>query len=112
VRPGVGLLFLVPGFEDALRINGTARITTEPALMERFMADGKPPRSVMVIAVTEAYLHCPKAIKRAQLWNPATHNDRKTFPTAGQIYRDQMKLDMPAQTIDAALDFDSKNNLY
>jgi PPOX class probable FMN-dependent enzyme len=112
VRPGVGLLFLVPGFEDALRINGTARITTEPALMERFVADGKPPRSVMVIAVTEAYLHCPKAIKRAQLWNPATHNDRKTFPTAGQIYRDQMKLDMPAQTIDAALDFDSKNNLY
>ena len=105
-RPGVGLLFFVPGFEDALRINGAAKITIEPALMDRFTVDGKSPRSVIVITVTEAYLHCPKAIKRARLWDPSARVDRTQFPTAGEIYRDQLKLDTPVQRIDAALEFE------
>jgi len=67
-NPGVGLLFFIPGFEDALRVNGLARATTDHELMRRFTADGKPPRSVMLIDVKEAYLHCAKAIKRAGLW--------------------------------------------
>ncbi|MCA8901193.1 MAG: pyridoxamine 5'-phosphate oxidase family protein [Hyphomonas sp.] len=111
-RPGVGLLFFIPGFEDCLRVNGFARMTTEEVLMNRFLHDGKPPRSVMLIEVREAYLHCPKAIKRAGLWDPAAQVDRATFPTAGQIYRDQMKLEVPAQQIDAALDQNSRDELY
>jgi PPOX class probable FMN-dependent enzyme len=109
---GVGLLFFVPGFEDTLRVNGLARVTTEPDLMERFMADGKPPRSVVLIDVKEAYLHCVKAIRRAGLWTQDTHVDRSAFPTAGQVYRDQLKLEIPGEAIDASLAADAKDNLY
>lgn len=111
-HPGVGLLFFVPGFEDALRVNGRARISADPDLAARFVVDGKPPRSVVLIEVKEAYLHCPKAIKRAQLWNSEARVDRSAFPTAGEIYRDQLALEAPAAAIDARLDKDAKDNLY
>jgi uncharacterized protein len=111
-HPGVGLLFFVPGFEDVLRVNGFARVTTHAGLVARFVVDGKPPRSVIVITVKEAYLHCPKAIKRARLWNPDTQIDRARFPSAGQIYRDQLALEAPADAIDAVLDQDVRENLY
>ena len=111
-NPGVGLLFFVPGFEDTLRVNGVARVTTEPELMARFTADGKAPRSVVIIEVKEAYLHCVKAIKRAGLWTTEAQVDRSTFPTAGQIYRDQLKLEIPGEAIDASLEQDARENLY
>jgi len=109
---GVGLLFFVPGFEDTLRVNGVAYVTTDDALMQRFLQDGKPPRSVVVIDVKEAYLHCVKAIKRAGLWTQEAQVDRATFPTAGQVYRDQLKLETPGEAIDASLEKDARENLY
>ena len=111
-NPGVGLLFFVPGFEDTLRVNGVAHVTTEPELMARFTTDGKPPRSVVLIDVKEAYLHCVKAIKRAGLWTQEAQVDRATFPTAGQVSRDQLKLEIPGEVIDASLDQDARDNLY
>jgi PPOX class probable FMN-dependent enzyme len=111
-RPGVGLLFFIPGFEDVLRVNGLARLTTDPDLMQRFGVDGKPPRSVMLIEVKEAYLHCPKAVRRAGLWDAAAQVDRAAWPSAGQIYRDQLALDTGAESIDAALEADARQNLY
>lgn len=111
-NPGVGLLFFVPGFEDTVRVNGVARVTTDAELMARFAADGKPPRSVVLIDVKEAYLHCVKAIKRAGLWTPEAQVNRATFPTAGQVYRDQLKLDIPGEVIDASLDQDARENLF
>ena len=111
-NPGVGLLFFVPGFEDTLRVNGVAHVTTEPELMARFTTDGKPPRSVVLIDIKEAYLHCVKAIKRAGLWTQQAQADRATFPTAGQVYRDQLKLEIPGEVIDASLDQDARDNLY
>ncbi|MEZ5955456.1 MAG: pyridoxamine 5'-phosphate oxidase family protein [Hyphomonas sp.] len=111
-RPGVGLLFFIPGFEDCLRVNGLARMSTDEALMGRFLHDGRPPRSVMLIDVKEAYFHCPKAIRRAGLWDPDAQVDRSTFPSPGQILRDQMKLDMPARSIDDAIDQNARDELY
>lgn len=111
-NPGVGLLFFVPGFEDMLRVNGVARVTTDPELMARFPAEGKLPRSVVVIEVKEAYLHCVKAIKRAGLWTQDAQVDRTTFPRAGEIYRDQLKLEVPVEAIDAMLEHDARENLY
>ena len=58
------------------------------------------------------YFHCPKAIKRAGLWDPATQVDRATFPSPGQILRDQMKLDVPARAIDDAIDQNARDELY
>ena len=83
-----------------------------PDLMARFTTDGKPPRSVVLIDVKEAYLHCVKAIKRAGLWTQEAQVDRATFPTAGQVYRDQLKLEIPGEAIDASLEQDARENLY
>jgi PPOX class probable FMN-dependent enzyme len=112
-HPGVGLLFFVPGFEDLLRVNGTAVTTTDEALVRRFTVEGRPPRSVMVIEVHEAYLHCPKAVRRAGLWKPEVQVDRATYPTAGQVYRDQIAgLTVEATAIEERLQQDAQENLY
>jgi uncharacterized protein len=111
-RPGVGLLFTIPGFEDTLRVNGLAQLTTDATLMQRFIANDKLPLLVIVIEVKEAYLHCGKAIRRAGLWNAEAQIDRRTYPTAGQIYRDQLALEMEVAVIDAALDKDARERLY
>jgi uncharacterized protein len=111
-QPGVGLLFLIPGFEDTLRLNGVAQITTDESLLRRFIANDKLPLSVLVIDVKEVYLHCGKAIRRSGLWKQEAQVDRRTFPTAGQIYREQLKLEKDAALLDAIFEKDARDNLY
>jgi uncharacterized protein len=111
-HPGVGLLFLIPGFEETLRVNGRARITTDAALMNRFIVDGKPPRTVIVIEVSETYFHCGKAIRRAGLWEASAQVDRRSFPTMGKVYREQLALEKDAAAIDDTLERDARENLY
>jgi PPOX class probable FMN-dependent enzyme len=111
-NPGVGLLFFIPGFEDTLRVNGIAQISTDQTLMQRFVANGKSPISVIVIEVREVYLHCVKALRRSGLWHLESQIDRRTFPSAGQIYRDQLALQNEAAAIDQALDKDARERLY
>ena len=95
--PAVGLLFFLPGFEEMLRVNGIAEIVTTPELMQRFVVDGKPPRSIMEIEVHEVYLHCTKALRRSELWNPEKLVPRDALPSFGQMVRDQMNLPVPAK---------------
>jgi uncharacterized protein len=111
-QPAVGLVFFVPGFEEVVRVNGIARISVDPDLIARFPVEGKLPRSVLLIEVKEALLHCAKAIHRAGLWNPANHIDRSTFPSAGQIFRDQLSLEKEASAIDDVLAKDLRDTLY
>ena len=108
----VGLLFFLPGVTDMMRINGNATITIAPTLMERFVHDGKAPRSVIVIETREVYFHCSKALLRSDLWNPDKRLPKGGFPTLGQIARDQFHLPVPAKLIDFALKRDAKKNLY
>lgn len=111
-QPAVGLLFFVPGIDEMLRINGHASISANQALMQRFLHDGKQPRSVVVVETREVYFHCSKALRRSDLWNPDKRVPRSTFPTLGQIARDQLRLLIPARVIDFALKQDAKRNLY
>jgi hypothetical protein len=83
--PRVALLFLIPGSGSTLRVNGRAQLSVDAALLERFAVDGKPPRTVMVIAVDAVYFQCARAVVRAELWNPERHVDPKALPTPGQI---------------------------
>lgn len=92
-RPGVGLLFVVPGVDETLRVNGIAEIRTDEALLDRFAVDGRRPKTVLRIAVREAYLHCAKAFMRSRLWDPAAQVDRATLPSMGEMLRDQLRLD-------------------
>src|ERR1700744_292082 len=83
--PRISLLFLIPGVGETMRINGRARISTDPKLTESFAMNGKTPKCVLVVTVQRAYFQCTKAIIRSKLWDPASIVDRKTLPTPGSI---------------------------
>ena len=87
---GVGLLFLVPGMNETLRVNGTARIVIDEGVLESLVAQGKLPRSALVVEVKEAYLQCAKALIRSRLWADDYRIERKSFPSLGQIITDQI----------------------
>ena len=89
--PRVALLFLIPGVGETLRVNGTAVISTDPALIERFPFRGTLPRTVIVVTAERVYFQCPKALVRSELWNPAKLIDRKSLPSTGTIMADITK---------------------
>ncbi|EFH12142.1 pyridoxamine 5'-phosphate oxidase family protein [Teichococcus cervicalis] len=83
--PRVALMFLVPGSGNALRVNGTAELDTDPALLESLAMEGKAPRCVIVVRVQEVYFQCARAILRAGLWQAESQVDPATLPSPGQI---------------------------
>ena len=89
-RPGVGLIFFVPGVNETLRVNGRAKVTTDPALLEPLAVNGKVPRSGILVAADEVYFHCGKALIRSDLWNPQKHIPRGDFPSLGRIIAEQI----------------------
>jgi PPOX class probable FMN-dependent enzyme len=84
-EPHVALLFLIPGCNETLRVNGRAHLSIAPELLDSFAIDEKAPRSVMVIEVDTVYFQCARALLRSELWNPQKHIDRKSLPTAGEM---------------------------
>lgn len=81
----VGLLFLIPGSGTTLRVNGRATISVDAELCASFAVEGKPARSVLVVAIEAVYFQCARAVVRSELWNPARHVDPKSLPTPGHI---------------------------
>ena len=81
----VALLFLVPGSGTTLRVNGRARLSIDPALLDSFAVEEKAPRSVAMITVDAVYFQCSRAILRSDLWNAERHVDPKALPSAGQM---------------------------
>ena len=94
---GIGLIFFVPGIDETLRVNGSAHILTDQAALAVSEINGKTPRTGLVVTIAEVFFHCGKALKRAQLWDPAAQVDRKTFPTLGRIIADQTGAMSPAE---------------
>jgi PPOX class probable FMN-dependent enzyme len=92
-NPKVGLIFMVPGVDETVRVNGSARLSTDPALLASMAVQGKAPKCAIVVEVREAYLHCAKAFRRSKLWDPTSHRPRESFPTLACIVRDQLGLD-------------------
>jgi hypothetical protein len=83
--PRVGLLFLLPGSGNTLRVNGRAHLSTDPELLASFVMEGKAPRCVLVIAVDAVYFQCSRALMRSDLWNPEKHVAPGRLPTPGDI---------------------------
>ena len=83
--PRLALLFLIPGVGETLRVNGRGAVSIAPELLARFPAQGKLPRSVIVVSVERVYYQCPKALVRSELWNPAKHLPRSALPSSGTI---------------------------
>lgn len=88
-NPQVGLIFLIPGMQETLRINGTAEIRDDTDLRERFVVRGKPPATVLRIEAREVYLHCAKSVLRSQIWEEGAKIDRSELPTMSEMIRDQ-----------------------
>jgi uncharacterized protein len=83
--PRIGLIFLVPGANETYRVNGRARVSADPALRRRFAVDGKEPATVIVVAVEQAFQHCPKALVRSNLWKAGGGGRPEGVPTLGDF---------------------------
>lgn len=87
-NPAIGMLFLIPGMDETLRVNGDARITNDKRVLEQCAMQGRVPSVGLLVSVKEAFLHCPKAFVRSALWNAQKHIDRSRLPTYGQMLTD------------------------
>jgi PPOX class probable FMN-dependent enzyme len=81
----VALIFLIPGRDTTLRVNGHAAVTAAPDVLERLTPVGKPPKTAIVVRAEEVYTHCPKAFVRSKLWDPDTWPDPATLPTSAEV---------------------------
>lgn len=99
-----GLLFLIPGSDDTVRVNGRAAVTRDAALLDSMAVDGKAPALAIVITVEEAYLHCAKAFRRSRLWDADARIDRSVLPSAGCMLGEQLALEQAGDQVDAYLE--------
>ena len=88
-NPTVGLLFIIPGFDDTLRVNGQASLVTDPALLDTMIVNDRVPKLAIVIKVGEVFMHCAKAFRRSHLWDPEHFQDRREMPSLSKIILDQ-----------------------
>lgn len=109
--PRVALLFLIPGIEECIRINGSARITVDPQLIQSFRVGATMPRSVLLVEIEAVYFQCARALKRSRLWDPAAHLMKGDVPTAGQMTK-AAKPDFDAVSYDAELPARQQSSLY
>jgi uncharacterized protein len=90
-NPHVGLLFMIPGMDETLRVNGSAELVRDPALLDRLAVGGKPPTLAIVVHVEECFLHCARSFLRAQLWDPSRFMDRSEMPSLSRMIQDQIR---------------------
>ena len=88
----VGLVFLVPGIDDTLRVNGRVTLSHHQPLLDTLTMQGKSPNLALIVDIDEAYMHCPRAFKRSGLWNPETWPAKGAVPTMSAILHEQLKM--------------------
>jgi uncharacterized protein len=103
-HPEVGMLFLLPGSEENLRVNGRARVTTDEAVRERCAVDGRVPRVAVVVDVTECFVHCGKAVRRAGLWDVERWPSPDDHPSAAALLNGHLDLGRDPDDIQASLE--------
>lgn len=111
----VGLLTIIPGFSECLRINGTAQVVTDANLLAKFEYQSKLPKSVLVISIQEIYFHCAKAITRSKLWNAESQVDRSIMPSLGKILMQQIdpsESEEKVKKVEALIEERVKTTLY
>ena len=89
------LIFFVPGIDETLRVTGRGTVTTEPKLLDAMVEFDKPPRAVLRVEVSEAYVHCGKALMRSKLWSKDMQVTRSSFPSISEVIHDQTTLGEP-----------------
>jgi uncharacterized protein len=112
-NPKVGLIFLIPGLDETLRINGEATIIKDADVLEKMAVNGKVPLLGIVVKVEQCFMHCGKAFKRSGLWEPETWLSKEELPNAAKIIADHVNLPgMTEERVEADLLEGYKNKLY
>jgi PPOX class probable FMN-dependent enzyme len=109
---GAGLLFLIPGMEETLRVNGRAKLVQAAPWFAEMVVQDKTPILAIVVNVEEVYFHCAKAFRRSRIWESETWPDRSTLPTLGQILKDQVNLEKSVAELDCDLEESYAKTMY
>jgi PPOX class probable FMN-dependent enzyme len=107
----VGLLFMIPGNGDTLRVSGTVKIVRDRSLQGRLAVAGKAPNLILLVTVEEAFIHCPKCVIRSKLWSPEYWPDRSNLPSLAEAIVAHAKPSETIAEVQAIID-DSTANLY
>jgi len=110
-NPKVGVLFLIPGTPETLRVNGLAELSTDPELLQRLAARGKPAVLAIRVHVEECFFHCAKAFIRSELWKPDTWPERQRISFGRMLAKKTGGDEKVAKVVDAAVETDYRENL-
>lgn len=98
-NPHVGMLFLVPGTDEIVRVNGTATISRDPELCEQLAISGRPAELVVIVGIEEVFTHCARSILRSKIWQPESWPDTDTIPTLQAMLAEQKDMDPPDESV-------------
>lgn len=110
--PRISVYFLVPGRSETLRINGSARLVRDQWLLEGLAMKDRPAQLAIVVDVEESFFHCTKCVVRSNLWDIDAWEDASNLASLGAVMRDQLKLEVPAEAVEAGLQRDIVTRLY
>jgi uncharacterized protein len=111
-NPNVGLIFLIPGVKETLRVNGKAKIVTDKSVLELLVCDGKVPSLAIIVEVKEAFMHCAKCMIRSKLWLKTDDTQTHTIPSLAKVLVEHGRLDISVEELDGMIKNDEKTNLY
>ena len=114
-NPVVACLFMIPGMNETLRINGTAELSTDPELCAALAVGGRPAKVVVVVTIAEAYVHCNKAFRRSSLWDRETWLEEDAIPEAAAMYKAHASeglKDTSTEALNVALEEDVQASMW
>jgi PPOX class probable FMN-dependent enzyme len=111
-NPRIGLIFLIPGKRETLRVSGTAQVIRDPELLEGLAAHGKVPALAIAVAVEEAFIHCAKCMIRSKLWQPDAWPSLEGLPSMAEAMKDAAAIPLPIPVIEGLIAGDETERLY
>ncbi|WP_421798244.1 MSMEG_1061 family FMN-dependent PPOX-type flavoprotein [Haliscomenobacter sp.] len=111
-NPNIGLIFLIPGIKETLRVNGEAKIVRDEKVLELLSCQGKTPSFAIIVQVKEAFMHCAKCMIRSNLWGTLDDTQERPVPSLGKVLVDHGKLEISFEELDDRIKNDEKTNLY
>jgi uncharacterized protein len=111
-NPKVGLIFLIPGKRETLRVSGSGELVRDSALLESMSAQGKVPALALIVRVEEAFMHCAKCMVRSKLWQPEEWPSLDGLPTLAEAMKDAADMPIPVPVIEGLIQQDQDERLY
>jgi uncharacterized protein len=111
-NPRIGLIFLIPGKRETLRVSGTAQVVRDPALLAGLAAQGKVPALAIAVTVEEAFMHCAKCMIRSKLWQPEAWPSLEGLPSLAEAMKDAAAISFPVEAIAGMIASDETERLY